>query len=94
MRLQESKLSLDHRFFMVTLNGETLYGGMFVLPGSSLGLDLPVIFTEFQGNQAVFSIRPKHPGPTEFSDFPPELQRLIARPDVRAYFAGLGKLTE
>lgn len=52
---------LDHRAFVVVLNGRRLYGGLFLSRHSAMAIKYPVIYcTPQQGGKLHLSIRPYH----------------------------------
>lgn len=51
---------LDMRAFVVTLGDEPIYGGIFLMPMSAMGIKFPVVYTNYQDNRLSFTMRPTH----------------------------------
>jgi hypothetical protein len=58
MLKQSWELALGDHFFLVRLDGETLYGGLVVDPGSAKSAEYPVIHTEQVDGQGIFYLLP------------------------------------
>ena len=89
---------LDYQCFVVTLYGQTLYGGIILGQGSAMDIEFPSIFVSVVSigseseRQVVFSIRPTNTN-REFASFPESVRSQFQIPEVHDYFAGLGKLS-
>lgn len=84
----------DRTPFVVTFDGERLYGGIFMIEGSAQDIGYPVIYLLASGEQIQFLVRPLHMGyGYAYRSFSPSDRGRIEVPEVRDYFAGLGKLT-
>ncbi len=46
--------------FVITVNHEPQYGGIFLFRGSAMGISFPVIYAEPAGDKFTFTIRPGH----------------------------------
>ena len=51
-------LAPSHQAFVVTLDGERLYGGVFLLPASAIATKFPVIYVDQEEHHFVFRLRP------------------------------------
>jgi len=91
---RENMFNLVEKNFIVTLDGERLYGGVILFAGSARAIDYPVIYLDFKDEHLVLKIRPCHSVATEYRDMAEEKKSIIAIPCVRDYFASLHKLEE
>jgi hypothetical protein len=84
---------LYQRVFVATLNGQPLYGGVFVPSISAMGLQMPVIYSESFGNRVHWRINPTHPGfKTRLSDYEPQLRQRLDHQALKEYLAVERKL--
>jgi len=90
-----SNLGSNRVAFVVTLDGEWLYGGIF-LDLSEQPYSFPLIFTDFSGTQAVFYLRPgalRRPV-QDYQQYNASQRKIIEIGRVHDLFKGLGKLVE
>jgi hypothetical protein len=84
-----SRATLSWPAFVVTINGEPIYGGIFLFRGSAMGIDYPVIYAETKNERIAFVIRPRH----SVLDLPPnEEWGAIADPRIKLIMSNAGKL--
>jgi hypothetical protein len=90
-----ASLGFDRTAFVATLDGERLYGGIF-LDLSAQPYSFPLIFTDFSGTQAVFYLRPAAPRQPmqDYQQYDAVQRELIEIGKVHDFFKGLRKLTE
>ena len=99
-RSQEAALEGDYfpnwagQAFVVTLNGEPQYGGIFEAPTSAAAARFPVIYAESEQDIVVFHLRPAHMYPIQYQDLPPSLRSIIEIPEIHDLFLEEGKLLE
>jgi hypothetical protein len=82
-------MGLDHRAFVVTLDGSYRFGGVILQAESPMGISYAVMHYQWTGTQLVLSFLPSQ----TFGASPEALAR-FAEPyvDIRAVFAAAGKL--
>jgi hypothetical protein len=90
-RLSEN-FGILHRAFVVTVDGQPTYGGIFIEHGSQMAIDYPVIYISQDKNGVItMDIRPVH---SIFHLEPTDPKWRILRQDrIYDIFAGAGKLT-
>ena len=84
-------IQLEEHAFVVSLNGEPLYGGIFLLSISPMAIKYPVIYVDTSDRSKVrLYIRPQHS-----LTYPGNYRnKTIEHEGVRALFLNLGKLSE
>jgi hypothetical protein len=91
----QSWWGVEGKGFVVTQNGDWLYGGAFIPSGAAMMHLYPVIYIDEQGDQIVFYVRPFHTlGWEDYQDIAPSLRRVIEAKKVRDFFLEQGKLVE
>ena len=76
--------------FVATVDGEPIYGGIFLFRGSAMGIDYPVIYAEPRGEHTAFVIRSTHLLP---GNLPPnEEWGAVADPRIKLIMSEAGKL--
>jgi len=78
---------LGMRAFVVTLDREAIYGGIFLRRISAMGIDYPVVYPRWSGDQLELSIRPVHMIGRETTEFEPTWSG-VKDPRIRAAMAG------
>jgi hypothetical protein len=86
--------NLDERAFIVTFDGEWLYGGIFLGEGSAMPIKYPVIYVRTRGGAVTFRVRPSHSAPAPYEDLDASYKSVIEIPELHDFFLGQGKLTE
>ncbi len=80
--------------FIVTVDGQPLYGGVFIEKASQAGIDFPVIYPETEQAQIVFQIRPLNNCCIPYQDFENSKKKLIEYPEIYDLFNELGKIVK
>ncbi len=86
--------NLDERAFIVTFDGDWLYGGAFIGEGSAMPVEYPVIYVRTRGGAVTFRVRPSHSTPAVYADLDQSYKSVIEVQEVRDHFLQLGKLSE
>ena len=86
--------NLDERAFIVTFDGEWLYGGIFLGEGSAMPIKYPVIYVRTRGGAVTFRVRPSHSAPAPYEDLDASYKSVIEIPELHDFFLGQGKLIE
>jgi hypothetical protein len=87
-------INLSNQGFVVTLQGDWLYGGVFLEFGSPMPIRYPVIYVESSGNSTIFHLCPSHPMPALYADLDSSYKSIIEIQKVHALFSEQGKLVE
>ena len=85
-------IPLSQRGFVVTLEGEKFYGGIFLEPMSAMAISYPVIYPDTSQDKIVFSIRPVHSVLDQYQSMNPSLKATIEIQRIHDFFLKLGKL--
>ena len=85
-------LGLDTRAFLVSLDGQPQYGGIFLHRISAMGIDFPVIYIEPDGDKVVLLVRPRHIIFGEHRGLPASVRAVVERPAIRQALMEAGKL--
>ncbi len=76
--------------FVTTVNGEPLYGGLFMFRQSAMGISFPVIYEDSIDGKTTFTIRPRH---SIFDDYEPnEDWHGINNPTIKDVLSKAGKI--
>jgi hypothetical protein len=86
-------LALDHRAFVVALDGTPVYGGVFLQLGSPLALKYPVIYAQYIDTRFVFAVRPVHSVLQDYSKIPVDWNGIKSE-QLKQALADAGKLLE
>jgi hypothetical protein len=78
--------SMRKKVFVVTVDGERLYGGVFIEVGSAAGFEFPVVHTVYSDNRLAFRLRSGYFALVEPS--------ALDSQEVQDLFRELGKLVE
>lgn len=87
-------IALSHRGFVATIDGDKLYGGVFLEAGSPMAIPWPVIYPDVSGETVVLRLRPAHPLSARYQDLDPSARSVIEIERVRDFFRRRGKLIE
>jgi hypothetical protein len=87
-------INLEDRVFIVTFDGDWLYGGAFSSTSSSAAVEYPVIYVHTSGSAVVFTVRPSQPTPAPYAESAPSYKSVNEVQEVRDHFLQLGKLSE
>jgi hypothetical protein len=79
--------------FVVALDGERIYGGVFMVAGYDAKCEMPIILGRTEGNRIQLQIRPQliRSG-IAYASYSPADRAQIEIPKIRAFFSALGKL--
>ncbi len=91
--LQYPEATLDQRAFVVVVNGNPVYGGVFLHPMSSMAIKYPVIYVTTGEGKIVFKLRPIHSVLGKYSGLEP-LWNGIKDPKIEDVFTKAGKLVK
>jgi hypothetical protein len=83
---------LGYRAFLVTLNDQPIYGGVFMLPPSAMGIKYPVIYAQLADEKFSLKIRPIHSF-TGYASVEPDWNG-IRDEGIHDLFNQMGKLSE
>lgn len=83
--------ALDQRAFVVTVDGDPIYGGIFLHPMSSMGIYFPVIYVTAHEGVLAFTLRPIQSVLGDYAEYEPEWHG-IKDPRVREVFEAAGVL--
>ncbi len=86
--------NLIEKAFVVTFEGNWLYGGIFLDIGSAMGIRYPVIYPQVHEKQIIFQLRPLHPISAKYQDIETSLKSLVEVEQVHDYFQKQDKLIE
>ena len=89
-----ASVNLGERVFIVTFDGDWLYGGAFFGEGSAMPVYYPVIYVRTRGDAVTFRVRPSHPTPAPYAELDQSYKSVIEVQKVRDHFLQLGKLVE
>ena len=84
---------LELRCFVVSLDGERLYGGVFLPQLSAIGIGFPVLDADWDSNSVTLLLRPRHSG-VPYSSLPESTKQVIEIPSLHAYLQAHGKLSD
>ena len=88
-----AEFAFDHRAFIIALETDFVYGGVFLRAISPMGVDYPVIAADSASGRIVMTIRPRQGfvdgDPGRISDWGP-----IKNEAIRVRFWALGKIIE
>lgn len=86
---------LDLQGFVITVDGDPVYGGVFMHPASPLAIDYPVIYVERidADSKVTLTLRPVHSVFHVYSKYEPQWNG-IKDPRIRALFDKAGRLVE
>ena len=80
--------------FIVIVDGQPMYGGVFIENESQAGIDFPVIYADTENDQIVFQIRPLHMCCTSYQDLELSKKQTIEYPEIYNVFNDLGKIVK
>jgi len=80
--------------FLVTVDGQPMYGGVFIEKESQAGIDFPVIYPDIRHDQIVFRIPPRNNCCTAYQDLENLKRKTIELPEIYNLFNELGKLVQ
>jgi len=80
--------------FIVIVDGQPMYGGVFIEKESQAGINFPVIYADTENNQIIFQIRPEHMCCTSYQDLELYKKKTIEYPEIYNVFNELGKIVK
>jgi len=80
--------------FIVAVDGQPMYGGVFIEKESQAGIDFPVIYPDTENDQIIFQIRPLNSCCTAYQDLENTKKRTIEYPEIYDLFNSLGKIVK
>jgi hypothetical protein len=86
--------NLRNRVFIVTFDGNWLYGGAFIGEGSEMPVEYPVIYVRTSGGAVTFRVRPSHSTPAPYAELDQSYKSIIEIPELHDFFLEQGKLIE
>ncbi len=80
--------------FIVIVDGQPMYGGVFIEKESQAGINFPVIYADTTNNQIVFQIRPVPLCCSTYQDLELSKKKTIEYPEIYTVFNELGKIVK
>jgi hypothetical protein len=85
-KMERDPKLLEERAFVATLDGQRLYAGLLVSPGTSRHMDFPVLYVEINAPNLVLAVRPTHVMGGPYAIVPQDARPIVERAEVREHF--------